>query len=318
MRRVHEENYGVYRVRKMHAELNRRGHRIARCTVHGLMRADGLRESGLTLSIANSRIVRDCSASGLDHCRVRLRRSLEVQPVRAPLAVAWCVAAAVCFVTFGVMTTLWYALPQNPEVPGHWDYASGTLGDAVVLPLLAAALVCAVLVLPSARRDTTALVAGGVLGLSGGAVVQFSWLADPSPRLNWVVPEAHHFSGPGWYHAVVLVILASGLSGMYGLLISRIQDASLDFLRQARRAVGCFSAAVSVFLFLVILDSTPSATTSSSVTTILICAGGMAVASYPLLLAAGQNRRVLRPTLLAGLFLGLVADAMLLAVCSIL
>lgn len=43
MRRVHEENYGVYGVRNMHAELNRRDHRIARCTVHRLMRADGLR-----------------------------------------------------------------------------------------------------------------------------------------------------------------------------------------------------------------------------------------------------------------------------------
>lgn len=43
LRRVHEENYGVYGVRKMHAELNRRGHRIARCTVHRLMRAEGLR-----------------------------------------------------------------------------------------------------------------------------------------------------------------------------------------------------------------------------------------------------------------------------------
>ena len=30
--RLHAENYGVYGVRKMHAELNRRGHRIARCT----------------------------------------------------------------------------------------------------------------------------------------------------------------------------------------------------------------------------------------------------------------------------------------------
>lgn len=39
IRRVHEENYGVYGVCKIHAELNRRGHRIARCTVHRLMRA---------------------------------------------------------------------------------------------------------------------------------------------------------------------------------------------------------------------------------------------------------------------------------------
>ena len=43
LRRVHQENYGVYGVRKMHAELKRRGHRIARCTVHRLMRTDGLR-----------------------------------------------------------------------------------------------------------------------------------------------------------------------------------------------------------------------------------------------------------------------------------
>ena len=43
IRTVHEANYGVYGVRKMHAELNRRGHRIASCTVHRLMRTDGLR-----------------------------------------------------------------------------------------------------------------------------------------------------------------------------------------------------------------------------------------------------------------------------------
>ena len=34
IRQVHADNYDVYGVRKMHAEMNRRGHRIARCTVH--------------------------------------------------------------------------------------------------------------------------------------------------------------------------------------------------------------------------------------------------------------------------------------------
>ena len=43
IRRVHADNYGVYGVRKVHAELNRRGNQIARCTVHRLMRAEGLR-----------------------------------------------------------------------------------------------------------------------------------------------------------------------------------------------------------------------------------------------------------------------------------
>lgn len=41
--RVHEENYGVYGIRKVHAELQRLGHRVARCTVARLMRAAGLR-----------------------------------------------------------------------------------------------------------------------------------------------------------------------------------------------------------------------------------------------------------------------------------
>jgi len=40
---VHAANYGVYGVRKVHAELNRKGHRVARCTVHRLMRLAGLR-----------------------------------------------------------------------------------------------------------------------------------------------------------------------------------------------------------------------------------------------------------------------------------
>ena len=41
--RVHAENYGVYGVRKIHAELNRQGHPVARCTVARLMRTAGLR-----------------------------------------------------------------------------------------------------------------------------------------------------------------------------------------------------------------------------------------------------------------------------------
>jgi putative transposase len=41
--RVHQENYGVYGVRKVHAELARQGHPAARCTVHRLMKAAGLR-----------------------------------------------------------------------------------------------------------------------------------------------------------------------------------------------------------------------------------------------------------------------------------
>jgi putative transposase len=40
---VHRDNYGVYGARKVHAELNRQGQRVARCTVERLMRQAGLR-----------------------------------------------------------------------------------------------------------------------------------------------------------------------------------------------------------------------------------------------------------------------------------
>jgi putative transposase len=43
IQRLHEANYGVYGIRKMHAELNRQGLPVARCTVQRLMRAAGLR-----------------------------------------------------------------------------------------------------------------------------------------------------------------------------------------------------------------------------------------------------------------------------------
>jgi putative transposase len=43
IRVAHKANLGVYGARKIHAELNREGVRVARCTVERLMRAEGLR-----------------------------------------------------------------------------------------------------------------------------------------------------------------------------------------------------------------------------------------------------------------------------------
>ncbi len=41
--KVHADNFGVYGARKVHAQLQRQGHQVARCTVERLMRAAGLR-----------------------------------------------------------------------------------------------------------------------------------------------------------------------------------------------------------------------------------------------------------------------------------
>ena len=43
IRRVYEENYGVYGARKVWRQLHRQGVRVARCTVERLMRQEGLK-----------------------------------------------------------------------------------------------------------------------------------------------------------------------------------------------------------------------------------------------------------------------------------
>jgi putative transposase len=43
IREIHKVNYGVYGARKVHAQLRRDGHKVARCTVERLMRREGLR-----------------------------------------------------------------------------------------------------------------------------------------------------------------------------------------------------------------------------------------------------------------------------------
>jgi putative transposase len=43
IQQVHAESYGVYGARKVHAELVRQGHRVARCTVERLRPGVALR-----------------------------------------------------------------------------------------------------------------------------------------------------------------------------------------------------------------------------------------------------------------------------------
>ena len=60
IRKVHDDNLGVYGARKVWAELNRAGTTVARCTVERLMRADGLR------GITREKTTRTTTAQGAE------------------------------------------------------------------------------------------------------------------------------------------------------------------------------------------------------------------------------------------------------------
>lgn len=225
--------------------------------------------------------------------------------ILSPWRLACWAFLVVCVCGFGIMTSLWYLLPHNSEIPGHWSYAAGTVGDAVVLPVIAGALTYMVAALPACRTDRKAAAIGAVLGAAGGATVQYSWIADANPRLNWVLPRPGTFSIPGWYHAIFLVAVSTTICSAYLVLVMRLRSASADTVRRIRWPMGIFSTAVPLFLSLVILDSAPSNNTSSSMTTIVMCGLGILASLLPLSLATRHIRQIV-PVQIAGVMVGTV------------
>ena len=225
--------------------------------------------------------------------------------ILSPWRLACWAFMVVCVCGFGIMTSLWYLLPQNSEIPGHWSYAAGTVGDAIVLPVIAGALTYMVAALPGCRTDRKAAIIGAVLGAAGGMTVQYSWIADADPRLNWVLPKPGTFSIPGWYHASFLVMVSTATCSAYLVLAIRLRPANADMIRGLRWPMGVFSAATPLFLSLVILDSTPSTYTSSSMTTIVMCGLGILASLLPLSLATRHIRQIV-PVQIAGVIVGTV------------
>ena len=64
IRRVHEQNYGVYGARKVWLQLRREGIQVARCTVERLMKADGLRGVVRGAKIKTTKPDPGCPAAG--------------------------------------------------------------------------------------------------------------------------------------------------------------------------------------------------------------------------------------------------------------
>ena len=117
---------------------------------------------------------------------------------------------AILILGFGVILSFWRLGNWRDDVPGLWDYRSATIGDAVLLPLLAGSLVALGNRLPPSPGERRPAAAAFLLGSGIGLAIQAVWLLDPDPQLNWTVPEPHAFNAPGYYHAAFFVV-ACGL-----------------------------------------------------------------------------------------------------------
>src|SRR5579859_2556623 len=128
----------------------------------------------------------------------------------------------------GVMGPLWVLTEQAPGIPG-WDSFTGTtVGDTLLLPVLAAILLAAFRYLPGTERRAEGLVlaCGGFIGAAGGLALQLSWVLDEKPRLSWLLPHVHHFSPLGYYHAVFLCMVSGVLFSLAFGVVYRIRQAS--------------------------------------------------------------------------------------------
>lgn len=98
---------------------------------------------------------------------------------------------------FGVMNAF-YLAEAPTAARGLYSYWSATLGDALMLPVLAASLTEASARLRAAEPVSTWVpVVGALIGGTAGLATQVVWLSDPNPDPNWTIPHPHTFTIAG-------------------------------------------------------------------------------------------------------------------------
>jgi hypothetical protein len=112
-------------------------------------------------------------------------------------------------------------------VPGFWDYPSGTVGDALLLPAIIGGLFVQSRRLKAYRPDAERRYqhAGFVLGAVGGAAVPLSWLLDSHTSPIWMLPRPHHFVLAGWWHLVFLTLATGFLALLIVTVFGRLRRA---------------------------------------------------------------------------------------------
>src|SRR5215211_547966 len=215
---------------------------------------------------------------------------------------------------FGVLACWSVAAPGPDGVPGMWQYWSGTVGDAILLPSILGGLTAG-----AVKLSREGYVVGwalpaisGFLGVILGALSQLSWILDPEPRLNWMVIKPNSLSAAGWYHVVFLIAASAAISWLLGHVLAAghkaaIECKSIDDAKGrtvltvafGSNATGVVIAAAALFTVALIADSVPSLRTVASQGTILSIAVGLVAAIGLAVLAFGRESAVLlRPAVL--------------------
>jgi hypothetical protein len=170
---------------------------------------------------------------------------------------------------FGALFLFWGLGDWSRDLPGLWDYRSATIGDGLLLPVAAAALVAAARKLPAARYESLVVSGAAVLGLGAGVVLQLAWFWDPQPQLNWTIPAPHTFNTPGYYHAAFLIAASGFFSAWVTLVLWRFRHCRAEHPKEVQAMLcspvtALLIACLVGFTGLVVLDSYFTRNTTAS------------------------------------------------------
>lgn len=204
----------------------------------------------------------------------------------------WVGGALVALTGAGALVIMWVALPWSPSQLTWPDYRAGSVGDALLLPILTGTLIRLnqrAHTLGARPRPLSTAIASCLGGIAGAAV-QWLWLADPQPSASWTFIAPHRFSIVGVWHALFFTAMSALIAGLWTQLALRwaqFEPASLT-LSAATNAISLALLLASAFGFagLVVLDSVHTPLTLSSLSSVIAigCAAiaVVAIAFWPL------------------------------------
>lgn len=193
--------------------------------------------------------------------RPRSRLAAQVYPMITSSRLDWrspvAMGIAVMALGSGVMGPLWALTYETPGIPGWTSFTGTTVGDTLLLPVLAASLLAAFRYFPTTetRRETLVLAGGAFIGTVGGMALQLSWILDDRPMLSWLLPHVHHFSPLGYYHAIFLCIVSGILFSLAFGTVYRIRhnnDISADQLNRVAASPLLFVILACIWAFSVL------------------------------------------------------------------